>query len=245
MPRKPRFAPPDYPLHITQRGSYRQPVFFTEEDRRRFLTLRDEHADQRLVSIHGYALLSNHLHLVVTCRQDGGVSNVMQNVTGQYAQYVHGRLNRRGRLWQSRFYSCVLDASHVLTPLAYVDLNPVRARTVDRAIDSPWSSAAAHFGLAPTVPDWLEMETLHRHFRPKEWQERLQQPPPRNDIAALRHATRAECPLSAPGFIDELESKFQVRLRPLPPGPPPKKPSQAHDAAIAVSSSGGIQHAGT
>ena len=41
MPRKPRFAPPNYALHITQRGNYRQPVFFTDEDRNRFLTLMD------------------------------------------------------------------------------------------------------------------------------------------------------------------------------------------------------------
>ena len=52
----------------------------------------------------------------------------MQHVTEQYAQYLHRRLNRRGRLWQSRFYSCVLDAHH--TALAYVDLNAVRARMV-------------------------------------------------------------------------------------------------------------------
>ena len=46
MPRKPRFAPPGYPLHLTQRGNYRQQVFFSDEDRTEFLTLLDHHADR-------------------------------------------------------------------------------------------------------------------------------------------------------------------------------------------------------
>ena len=49
MPRKPRFAPPEYPLHLTQRGNYRQPVFFSDEDRSEFLALLDHHADLRQV----------------------------------------------------------------------------------------------------------------------------------------------------------------------------------------------------
>ena len=47
---------------------------------------------------------------------------------------------------------------HFLSALAYVGLNPVRARMVDCAVDSAWSSAAA---LAGTIPEWLEFEALH------------------------------------------------------------------------------------
>ena len=117
--------------------------------------------------------MSNHIQLVVTGREDGAVSRLLQQVTGQYAQYLHGRLNRRGRLWQSRFYSCVLDAHHFLSALAYVDPNPVRARVVDCAVDSAWSSAAAHCGLAAVMPEWIELEALHSRVTPAGWQERL------------------------------------------------------------------------
>ena len=91
---------------------------------------------------------------------EGGVSRFLQHLTGQYAQYLHGRLNRRGRLWQSRFYSCVLDNHHFLTAVAYVDLNAVRARMVDRAEEYEWSSAAAYGGLKG-APDWLDLAALH------------------------------------------------------------------------------------
>ena len=164
-----------YPLHLTQRGNYRQPVLCSDEDRTELLTLLDHHADLRQVLVHGYTLMSNHIHLVVTGQAEEGVSRFMQHLTGQYAQYLHGRLNRRGRLWQSRFYSWVLEAPHFLAALAYVDLNPVRARIVTQATEDTWSSAAAHAGLS-TPPSWLDLETLHRQISPDEWRDRLGQP---------------------------------------------------------------------
>ena len=39
MPRRLRFAPPGYWLHLTQRGNNKQPVFTADQDRHHFLTL--------------------------------------------------------------------------------------------------------------------------------------------------------------------------------------------------------------
>ena len=81
MPRIPRFAPPNYALHITQRGNYRQKVFFTDEDRTQFLALIDHHADLRQVIVQGHVLMSNHFHLVVTGQMEGSVSRFLQHLT--------------------------------------------------------------------------------------------------------------------------------------------------------------------
>ena len=124
-------------MHITQRGNYRQQVFFSDDDRAQFLALLDHHADLRQVIVHGHTLMTNHSHLVVTGQVEGGVSRFMQQLTGQYVQYLHGRLNRRGRLWQSRFYACVLDSHHFLTALSYVDLNRAPRRVVTQRVGDP------------------------------------------------------------------------------------------------------------
>jgi hypothetical protein len=58
-------------------------------------------------------------------------------------------------------------------------------------------------------------------------------------MAARRRATRAEYPLGEPGFVEELEAKFQIRLRPLPPGPPSKKPARSQEVEGEVA-----RHAG-
>ena len=39
MPRMARIVVPDVPHHVTQRGNRREDVFFSDEDRRRYLLL--------------------------------------------------------------------------------------------------------------------------------------------------------------------------------------------------------------
>ena len=46
MPRSARIVIPDIPLHITQRGNYRQEVFFSDEDRLVYLRLLREMAER-------------------------------------------------------------------------------------------------------------------------------------------------------------------------------------------------------
>ncbi len=243
MARRPRFAPEGYPLHITQRGNYRQPVFFSVPDRLHFLELLDHHADPAKVSIHAFVLMSNHLHFVLTPHTEDAASRFMQRLTSQYAQYLHGRLHRKGRLWQSRFYSCVLDRHHFLTALAYVDLNPSRAAMVDCATDYQWSSAAAHCN-ASLAPSWLDVETLHNRIPPHLWRERLGQPLSRAEIAALRKATHTEQPLGLPGFVEELETKFQTKLIPQPLGRPKRIEPQREEIASESAPPLQVFHAG-
>ena len=91
MPRKNRFAPPGYWLHITQRGNDRQRVF--------------------LVRVAAYTLMSNHFHLVAIGDQADAVSLFMMDLSGLYATYRNAVHRHTGHLWQGRFYSAVLDSA--------------------------------------------------------------------------------------------------------------------------------------
>ena len=57
----------------------------------------------------------------------------MMQVNGQYATYRNATQRTTGRLWQHRFYSCVLDDAHWETALRYVELNAVRGRLAKKA----------------------------------------------------------------------------------------------------------------
>ncbi len=103
MPRKPRFAPPGYFLHLTQRGNYRQRTFHSHHDHLKFLDLLASHADDREVDILAYCLMSNHFHLIARGHGIDSIPRFIQGLNGQYAQYLRGRLSRRGRLWQARY----------------------------------------------------------------------------------------------------------------------------------------------
>jgi hypothetical protein len=64
MARIARVVVPDLPHHVTQRGNFRQDVFFVDEDRRRYLSWLAEYADRYGVRIWAWCLMNNHVHFV-------------------------------------------------------------------------------------------------------------------------------------------------------------------------------------
>ncbi|MBL8239114.1 MAG: transposase [Bryobacterales bacterium] len=191
MPRKPRFAPPGHYLHLTQRGNYGQPTFHTDADRRVFLQLVSEYAQLRQISILAYCLMPNHYHILARATHAGDIPRFMQGVNGRYSAYLHGRLVRKGRLWQSRYYSCVLGFGHLFAALRYVECNPLRARMVDNAVTFPWSSATFHTTRA-APPPWLDMDTFRQLADPADWPSVLATPQPRAEHTLIHTTARFE-----------------------------------------------------
>ena len=80
MPRRLRFAPPGYWLHLTQRGNNKQPVFSTDADRQRFLDLVEQHSEERDVRVAACTLMSNHFHLIAVGDRQDAISHFMREV---------------------------------------------------------------------------------------------------------------------------------------------------------------------
>ncbi|CAK0779828.1 transposase [Gammaproteobacteria bacterium] len=66
MPRRPRVHLDAVPLHIVQRGHNREPCFFGEEDYHTYLHWLSEALKMARCALHAYALMTNHVHLLVT-----------------------------------------------------------------------------------------------------------------------------------------------------------------------------------
>jgi putative transposase len=64
MPRNARVSP-GVPYHITQRGTNRQRVFFTDADRALYLRLIRENLTESATRILAYCLMTNHVHFIV------------------------------------------------------------------------------------------------------------------------------------------------------------------------------------
>ena len=112
---------------MTQRGTNRQRVFFTDSDRATYLRLMSQNLEDAGVRILAWCLMSNHVHFVAVAERDDSLSVLMRRVHGRYAQMVNARRLRSGHLWQNRFYSCALSPTHLRRALCYVERNPVRA----------------------------------------------------------------------------------------------------------------------
>ena len=141
MARQPRLALPGYPHHVIQRGNNRQPIVLDEADRRMLYSLWLEESQRHKVAVNAYVLLDNHFHMLLTPPSDEAMSLMMQSVGRTYVRYFNKRHNRSGTLWEGRYKSSLIDSEgYLLTCMAYIDLNPVRAGLAESAEDFSWSS---------------------------------------------------------------------------------------------------------
>jgi putative transposase len=141
MARQPRIDLPGIPQHIVQRGNDRQPCFFADADRIRYLQDLRDIARREYCSVHAYVLMTNHVHLLVTPMAAGGVGRMMQALGRGYVRYVNDRYGRTGTLWEGRYKSCpVMEDAYLLRSQRYIELNPLRARMVEDPAHYRWSS---------------------------------------------------------------------------------------------------------
>jgi len=141
MARMPRIVVPGQALHVIQRGNNRQPVFYRDEDYHIYLETLQQAAVSRGCAIHAYALMTNHVHLLLTPEQTEGPSRMIQAIGRRYVRYVNGRYGRTGTLWEGRFKSALISAErYLLTCARYIELNPVRAGMVKHPGEYRWSS---------------------------------------------------------------------------------------------------------
>ncbi len=85
MPRRPRFVVPGVPHHVTQRGNNRQDVFFSDQDRIRYLQILREHLRRHDIRILGWCLMTNHVHLVAIPENMESLALALGQAHSQYA----------------------------------------------------------------------------------------------------------------------------------------------------------------
>lgn len=163
MARPLRIKFPGAVYHVTSRGDRREPIFEDDQDRLNFLAVVDEATQRFDAAVLAYCLMDNHYHFVLHTRR-GNLSQLMRQLNGVYTQAYNRRHGKVGHLFQGRFKGILVDQdAYMLEVCRYVDLNPVRVRIVRNPGNWPWSSYAAHVGLAPGL-EWLDTPALHGYL---------------------------------------------------------------------------------
>ena len=145
MPRRPRIHLDGVPLHIVQRGHNREPCFFAEADYHTYLHWLGEALQKERCALHAYALMSNHVHLLLTPKCAESVPRLIIALGRRYVPYINTTYRRTGALWDSRYKSSLIQAETCLLACQrYIELNPVRAALVDDPAHYRWTSYRAN-----------------------------------------------------------------------------------------------------
>jgi len=166
MPRKPRIHNEGAFYHVILRGNAKQDIFSDAKDRHRFFEFVQDAMQKFGFRLHGYCLMTNHIHLAI---QVGVIplSRIMQNLSLRYTKWVNWRKDSIGHIFQGRYKSVMIEADNYLAQLvAYLHLNPIRARMVKAPEDYPWSSHRAYIGLEQAP--WLTTHFVLSQFSKRE-----------------------------------------------------------------------------
>ena len=220
MPRIARIVATGYPHHITQRGNNRTVVFLDDDDRQAYLDFLVSCAQKHSLDILAYCLMNDHLHLLAIPNHESSLSKGVGLANQLYTQYFNCKHGSSGRVWQNRFFSCVVEHHHYLwSVLRYIVNNPVKKGLVKRAEDYNWSSARGHLlGEEDELlggEQWLDPQELpgFRSFV-KEQNSYIE--------SAIRKATSTGRPFGSADFVSMLEDRLQIPIKTRRPGRPRK-----------------------
>lgn len=231
MPRRARLMLPGVPAHVIQRGNNRHACFFAEDDYRIYLNWLAEYAETESCQVHAYALMTNHIHLLLTPETGDGVGRLMKRLGQRYVQYINRRYQRSGTLWEGRYRSCLTqEEAYFLGCQRYIELNPVRAGMVQHPGDYPWSSYRINAQGEPSrlvTPHALyKQQGRTARERQRAYRELFHQVLEPGLIEDIRKATNGNYALGTERFASEVAAMLGRRVVPGRAGRPRKKSAE-------------------
>ena len=163
MPRQLREDLPGAVHHVYARGNDQRAIYIDDADRRTYLGKLRRVVRWKRWKCLAYCLMDNHVHLVVETPR-GNLAAGMQWLHSSYAQAFNCRHSRSGHLFQGRYAAVpVRSDAQLLSTVAYVVRNPVKAGLCGTPDEWPWSSHAAFVEARP--PEWLDIDGLLSRLR--------------------------------------------------------------------------------
>lgn len=130
-------------FHVTWRCHNKDWLMRWDWAKEAYYYLLLKYKDRYGIEIHAYSLMDNHPHIVGKLTTVKQFSQFFQLVNSRFARVVNAHFGRRGQVVMDRFKSPVIESDrHMLTAMAYVDLNQHRAGKVDHPKENAWSSYA-------------------------------------------------------------------------------------------------------
>jgi len=162
MARRPRLSGERLYHHIYAWGNNRQAIFLNHQHYATYLDYLRKYSNDYRVDIIAYALMQTHIHLFVYDLR-GRVSDFMNSLHGEYAQYFNRMTGGVGHVFGERFNNKVVQANEYGLWLSrYIHRQAVEAGLVRDPKDYPWTSYHGYLG--ETSVGFLKPEIILSQF---------------------------------------------------------------------------------
>jgi len=163
-PRRHESSPGTY--FVTSRTWESRAIFKVAPPCEIFIESLLHYRDTGAYRLHGFVLMPNHVHVLLTPGDDTTLERAVQFIKGGSARAIREKLIFHFPVWQRGFSDHRMrDAADYDLHVRYLEQNPVKRRLVLEPVDYRWSSASGAFQM-DDVPQGLKplsMATGGRH----------------------------------------------------------------------------------
>lgn len=150
-------------FHLAWRCHNKDWLFRDDRIKRLYYDLLLKYRYDYDIIFYAYHFMENHIHLIGKIETVKKFSDYFRVVNNLFSRQFNHRMRRRGQVVMERIKTVpIIDDEHLLTAMAYVDLNGVRAGRDKTVEESIWSSykyyafGKADYLLTP-APSYLEL----------------------------------------------------------------------------------------
>jgi putative transposase len=141
---------------VTSRTWQSRAIFKTAPYCEIFVECLLHYRDEGAYRLHGFVLMPDHFHVLLTPGQDTALERAVQFIKGGSARAIRERLLFRFPVWQRGFSDHrIRDAADFNLHVRYLGQNPVKRHLAGKPADYPWSSATGAFRM-DEVPQGLK-----------------------------------------------------------------------------------------
>ncbi len=125
-----RITPPGLPHHVIQRGLQGRQTFLNQDDYAAYFEIITECCLCHGIDVWAYCLTPDHVHLIAVPREKEALTRCLRAAHGRYTRYINRRTASKGRFWQGRYASHLLDEHYLIACARYIEINPVKSNYV-------------------------------------------------------------------------------------------------------------------
>ncbi len=115
---------------ITLLAHQRKPLFVRKANAELFLQTLFHYQTQSRYQLHGFAIMPEHIHVLITPMEGQTIERCIQCIKGGYSHALH--MQFQGEVWHSGYHEHrIRDTADFQNQLAYIANNPTRRHLQD------------------------------------------------------------------------------------------------------------------